>query len=228
MNIIEKIKAFFASIPSEVCKSEFNAAEKVISAITFVFDCIYRVLLEFAKLVILVIVIIVSCEVFGRLVLHKSIMWSEEVALLLMVWTAFIAMAIGVEKGLHISISLFFNMFPKVVQIVIAKINTLATIFFGYILVVYGIKLASMTMNSTLPATQWPAGTAYAMMPVGGVFIIYFALLDLFEAKKYRHLAIEGESDENAKTDQQIIEEMRASKKESAEAETVTEGGENV
>lgn len=215
MNFIKKMKDFFVSAPAEICKPEFNSIEKVISAITFVFDCIYRILLEFAKLVILVIVIIVSCEVFGRLVLHKSIMWSEEVALLLMVWTAFIAMAIGVEKGLHISISLFFNMFPKIVQKIIEKINTLATIFFGYILVMYGIKLAAMTMGSTLPATQWPAGTAYCMMPVGGIFIIYFALLDLFEAKKYRHLSIEGE-DGADKTDQQIIEEMRASKKEEA------------
>ncbi|MBQ8013721.1 MAG: TRAP transporter small permease [Treponema sp.] len=232
MNIFEKLKNFFASVPSEICKPEFNALEKVISAITFVFDCIYRILLEFSKLVILLIVIIVSCEVFGRLVLHHSIMWSEEVALLLMVWTAFIAMAIGVEKGLHISISIFFNMFPKVVQVIITKINTLATIFFGYILVVYGIKLVSMTMSSTLPATQWPAGTAYCMMPVGGVFIIYFALLDLFEAKKYRHLSIEGETGFD-KTDQQIIEEMRASKKEAVSENPApdalqSEGGDNV
>ena len=223
MNIIEKIKAFFASAPAEICKPEFNAVEKVISAITFVFDCIYRILIEFSKLVILVIVITITCEVFASLVLHHSIMWSEEVALLLMVWTAFIAMAIGVEKGLHISISLFFNMFPKIVQTVIAKINTLATIFFGYILVAYGIKLTAMTMTSTLPATQWPAGTAYMMMPVGGFFIIYFAILDLFNAKKYRHLSIEGESG-NDKTDQQIIEEMRASKKEAGSTE-VSEGG---
>ena len=205
MNIIDKIK-------SEVLKSEYNALEKAVSALTLVFDCVYRFLLEFSKLVILVIVIIISCEVFARLVIHKSIMWSEEVALLLMVWTAFIAMAIGVEKGLHIAISLFFNMFPKKIQFVIAKINTLATIFFGYALVVYGAKLASMTMTSTLPATQWPAGTAYLMMPVGGVFIIYFALLDLFGAKKYRHLSIEGEREDGGKTDQQIIEEMRSEK----------------
>ena len=232
MNIFEKLKNFFASVPSEICKPEFNTLEKVISAITFIFDCIYRILLEFSKLVILLIVIIVSCEVFGRLVLHHSIMWSEEVALLLMVWTAFIAMAIGVEKGLHISISLFFNMFPKTVQIIITKFNTLATIFFGYILVTYGIKLASMTMSSTLPATQWPAGTAYCMMPVGGIFIIYFALLDLFEAKKYRHFSIEGESGTD-KTDQQIIEEMRQNKKvsvtENLDSESVqSEGGDNV
>ncbi|MCR4822920.1 MAG: TRAP transporter small permease [Treponema sp.] len=227
MNIIEKIKSFFASIPSEICKPEFNGFEKVISALTFIFDCIYRILLEFSKLVILVIVIIVSCEVFARLVIHHSIMWSEEVALLLMVWTAFIAMAIGVEKGLHISISLFFNRFPKIIRLIVEKINTLATIFFGYILVAYGIKLISMTMSSTLPATQWPAGTAYAMMPVGGVFIIYFALLDLFNAKKYRHLSIEGESGTD-KTDQQIIEEMRQNKGESEKTAEEPAGGENV
>ena len=97
MSVSEKIKA-------EIFKSDYKTWEKIISAITFVFDCVYRVLLEFSKLVILLIVIIVSCEVFARLVVHHSIMWSEEVALLLMVWTAFIAMAIGVEKGLHISI----------------------------------------------------------------------------------------------------------------------------
>lgn len=209
--IIEKIKDFFKSAPEEICKPGYNAAEKVVSAVTFVFDCIYRVLLEFSKLVILVIVIIVSIEVFGRLLLHKSLMWSEEVALLLMVWTAFIAMAIGVEKNLHIAITIFFNMFPKKVQFLIAKFNTCATIFFGYILVYYGVRLAKMTWSSTLPATQWPAGTAYSMMPVAGAFIIYFALTDLLGLKKYRHLKIEGESD--GKTDQQIIEEMRESKK---------------
>lgn len=209
-SIIEKIKNFFKSAPSEICKPEYKPAEKAVSAVTFVFDCIYRVLLEFSKLVILVIVIIVSIEVFGRLLLHKSLMWSEEVALLLMVWTAFIAMAIGVEKGLHIAITLFFNMFPKKVQFVISKFNTCATIFFGYILVYYGINLTKMTWNSTLPATQWPAGTAYSMMPVAGVFIIYFAVTDLFGLKKYRHSKIEGEAD--GKTDQQIIEDMRQSK----------------
>ncbi len=224
VSIFDKIKNFFASAPAEICKPGYNTAEKIISGITFVFDCIYRVLLEFSKLVILLIVIIVSCQVFARLILHNSIMWSEEVALLLMVWTAFIAMAIGVEKELHIAITIFFSMFPKKLQFVIAKLNTLATIFFGYILVNYGIKLAKMTWSSTLPATQWPAGTAYSMMPVAGIFIIYFALTDLFGLKKFRHLAIEGETGEDGKTDQQIIEEMRAG---SSEGNPVTtEGGE--
>ena len=207
------IASFFKGIPSEISKPGMKWYEVILSAITFVFDCIYRVLLEVAKLILLVIVIIVSCQVFSRLVLSSSIMWSEEVALLLMVWTAFIAMAIGVEKGLHISISIFYNMFPKKLQWVVSKINILATIFFGYILVFYGSKLVSITMSSTLPATQWPAGTAYVMMPVGGIMIIYFALLELFGLTKYRHASLKDKSDENDKTDQQILEEMQQAKK---------------
>ena len=105
-------------------------------------------------------------------------------------------------------------MFPKTVQKIIDKINCSAVIFFGAVLIIYGSRLAQMTMRSTLPATQWPAGTAYAIMPVGGIFIIYFALLDLLGLKKYRHLSIQGDKDDGAKTDQQILEEMRASKKE--------------
>ncbi len=55
------------------------------------------------------------------------------------------------------------------------------------------------------------------MMPVAGIFIIYFALTDLFGLKKYRHLLIEGENASDGKTDQQIIEEMRASKNDGGE-----------
>lgn len=48
-------------------------------------------------------------------------------------------------------------------------------------------------MSSTLPATQWPAGLEYLMMPIGGVFIMYFSFLNLFNLNKYRHYDIEGE-----------------------------------
>jgi TRAP-type transport system small permease protein len=51
-------------------------------------------------------------------------------------------------------------------------------------------------MNSTLPATQWHAGILYLMMPVGGVFIMYFSFLSLFNLEKYRHFDIEeGKND---------------------------------
>ena len=108
-----------------------------------------------------------------------------------MVWLAFIAMAIGVEKKLHIAIEMFVKPLPKPVQKIIEKINDTATMLFGIILVIYGKELVAHTMSSTLPATQWPAGIAYLMMPIGGVFITYFSFLSLFNLEKYRHIEIE-------------------------------------
>ena len=222
----KKISEWIKSIPSQIAKPDMKWWQVAISAFTFVMDCIYRVLMEFAKLVILVIVVIVSCQVFSRLVLNSSIMWSEEVALLLMAWTAFISMAIGVEKDLHIAITVFFNLFPKKVQTFFAKFNTCATIFFGYILIHFGILLTKNAMRSTLPATQWPAGVKYAIMPIAGIFICYFAIISLFNLKKYRHLEIEGEGQGDGKTDQQILEEMQAEKK-AQKLAAKKEGGKN-
>ena len=220
------IVTWFRSIPGEIRKPDMKWWEIAISAFTFFMDSIYRVLVEFAKAVILVIVVIVSAQVFSRLVLNSSIMWSEEVALLLMAWTAFISMAIGVEKDLHIAITVFFNAFPKCVRTFFTKFNTIATIFFGYILIHFGVLLTQNAMRSTLPATQWPAGIKYMLMPVGGIFIMYFAIISLFNLKRYTHPAIYGTKEDDAKTDQQILEEMQAEKK-AQKLAAKKEGGKN-
>lgn len=159
----------------------------VLSAITYVFDAAYSVLLTYSQAVLLVIVLIVSAEVISRKFLGTSIRWSEEVALFLMVWMAFISMAIGVQKGLHIALGFFYGLLPKKVAWFVGKMDLLVIMGFGCFMVYYGARLVMSTMTSTLPATQWPAGLMYVMIPVGGVFIVYFTLLDFFGLQRYEH-----------------------------------------
>ena len=103
----------------------------------------------------------------------------------------FISMAIGVEKELHISIEMFFKKMPVLLQKVLTTLNSLLTGVVGGVLLVYGVKLIQFTAKSTLPATQWPACTLYLMIPVAGLFILYFSLLKLFKLERYRHMKIE-------------------------------------
>jgi TRAP-type C4-dicarboxylate transport system permease small subunit len=135
---------------------------------------------------------VVSAQVFCRKFLGFSISWSEEVALLLMVWMAFISMAIGVEKHLHIVISMFFDLFPKPVQWVIAKATNVLIISFGVIMIYFGLSLIQTTSSSTLPATKLPSATLYLMIPVSGIFIVYYTLIELFGLQKYKHANIIG------------------------------------
>lgn len=165
---------------------------KVADCITKLFDMVYRILSEYSKAVLIVIVCVVSAQVFCRKFLGFSIRWSEEVALLLMVWMAFVSMAIGVEKHLHIAISMFFDKMPPKVQFVISKVTDALMILFGVVMIYFGVKLVQSTMSSTLPATKWPSGTLYVMIPVSGIFIAYYSFIDLFGLERYKHENIIG------------------------------------
>jgi TRAP-type C4-dicarboxylate transport system permease small subunit len=154
-------------------------------------------MLECSKLVLFAMVLIVSAQVIMRTFTSESILWSEEVALLLMVWTAFFAMAIGVEKSMHLSVNIFYEKFPKWMQKSVTKLKDILTSGFGIALIYFGISLIDITATSTLPATKLPANWLYMMTPVSGVFITYFSLMNLFNLNWLRHNKILKGNDED-------------------------------
>lgn len=137
-----------------------------------------------AKLMILGMVIITAVQVFCRYVLDFSIRWSEEVPLILMIWFGFISMSIGVKKRLHISIEVFFSMFPTKVQTVVNKFVDLSIMSFGGIMIYYGFNLAKLTMSSTMPATKMPTGFVYGVIFISGIMIFIDAFFDLIGHEK--------------------------------------------
>ena len=150
------------------------------------FDIIFKILFEYSKYVLIAIVAIVSAQVVARNLFKGSIMWSQEVSLLLIVWMTFLSMAIGSEKNLHIGGELFYSFFPKPIQKLCDGINNVIVLIIGAFLGIYGTRLVISTMSSTLAATKWPAGVLYLMIPVGGWCMFFFKMLDCFGWKKYK------------------------------------------
>ena len=149
----------------------------------------YKLLFRYSEFVLLIIVVLVTTQVILRKFFSTSLVWSEEVSLLLVVWMAFIAMAIGVAENLHISISMFFDKFPKAMQTWVARINHVLIAIVGVIFIYYGSILAYYTRNSTLPTTKWPSLVLYLMIPVSGIYIFYFSIIKL-----YRNFTGHGEA----------------------------------
>lgn len=152
-----------------------------------IFHGFHLFMVSAAKVMLLAMVIITGIQVFSRYVLGFSIRWSEEVPLILMVWFGFISMSIGVKKKLHISIELFFKMFPEPVQKVVYKVVDLLMMGFGLVMTYYGFNLARLTMGSTMPATKLPSGVLYGIIAVAGIMITYDTLMDLVGYKKLDH-----------------------------------------
>lgn len=147
-------------------------------------------LFEYAALLFLVaMTLIIAWQVFSRYVLNHTPNWSEELALVLMVWVGFFGIALGFRERLHIAIELFVRRMPERVQRVIEKAIYGLIVLFGLYLVVQGSQFTALANLSTLPGTGLPSGVLYACMPISGVMVCVYGLLQLVNVRteKDRH-----------------------------------------
>ena len=162
------------------------------------FNLIHIGMVILAKVMIVAMVCIIFVNVVLRYAFSSGLMWSEEIALLLAIWFSFLAMAIGVKQGLHIHISLLpSDRLPKIVDAALTKLASIVVIIVAVLMLIYGWKLVGFTMKSIMPATKWPAGLQYAIVPPAAILMILDALatlvgIDTNDAAIDRYLSREG------------------------------------
>jgi len=144
------------------------------------FNLLHIGMVYLSKLMMIAMVLIIFANVVLRYVFNSGLMWSEEVALLLAVWFIFIAMSLGVKQNLHINIALFpVARQPPWLQKILGMLKSAAILTVAVAMLVHGWKLVGFTMQSIMPATQWPAGLLYAILPVSAVIMIYESIMDI-------------------------------------------------
>ena len=144
------------------------------------FNLLHIAMVYMAKLMMVAMVLIIFANVVLRYVFNSGLMWSEEVALLLAVWFIFIAMRLGVKQNLHINITLIpADKLPKSFSRGLEILKSLVILVVAMVMLLDGWKLVGFTMKSIMPATQWPAGLLYAILPVSAIIMIYESLTDL-------------------------------------------------
>jgi TRAP-type transport system small permease protein len=134
----------------------------------------------FAMLLLVGMAIIIIINVFMRYVLNTGLRWGEEVSKLLMVWFTFIAMAVGVKQGLHISLHLLPKKLPFKLEKIFTLLKDIITLIIALVFFIYGIKLVQFTSRSIMPATEWPSSILYLILPIAAVLIASEALMDIF------------------------------------------------
>ena len=145
-----------------------------------VVNLIHIFLVELAKVFIVAMIIIVFANVTLRYVFNSGILWSEEVALTLCVWFIFISLGLGVKQKLNITINLLNReRMPAWLNFSLDLFMELLVIFVGAVMIIYGSTLVKFTMTSIMPATKWPAGLLYMVVPFAGITIILEALLHI-------------------------------------------------
>ena len=139
----------------------------------------------FAMALLVGMAVVIIINVFMRYVLNSGLRWGEEVAKLLMVWFTFIAMAVGVKQGLHISLHLLPKNLPTRLEKFLIFLKDIITFIIAGVFFIYGIKLVQFTSSSIMPATEWPSSILYLILPIAAVLIASEALMDIFNIEDY-------------------------------------------
>jgi TRAP-type C4-dicarboxylate transport system permease small subunit len=134
---------------------------------------------------LVVMTAIISWQVFGRFVLNSSPSWSDQAALILMVWYVFFAAAAGVHEGFHIRIALLETMLPEAWGRALRRLIHVLVALGGIVLLIYGLELTWLVRMHLVPSLGISRGLAYLPIPFCGLLIAVFAM---------RHFFAEGKS----------------------------------
>lgn len=123
-------------------------------------------------------VLTITADVASRNLLGISVTSSAEVAVLLQIYVAFLAAAVGVQRGLHFVIFAETGRYPPRLAYV-AAITVRATIcFFAAFAGYYGFRLGLAQMTQLSASLQIPYGYFYFSLPLGCVLMIFFAVTE--------------------------------------------------
>lgn len=141
-----------------------------------IMDQLVRVLLILTAVMICAMVLIIFWQVFGRFVLNKTPRWSEELTLVLMLYSGFLGATIVYREKLHIGIKFFLEKMKPKIRNVIHFITDILIGLFSLFMFLWGCGFAWMMRNQTLPATKIPVGFSYLPIPLAGFILILFVL----------------------------------------------------
>ncbi len=134
-----------------------------------------------------VLVLDVLWQVFTRFILENPSSWTEELARYLMIWVGLIGAAYAAGRGMHLSVDILpSSLTGRRAHILRIIIESLILVFALVALFAGGIRLVwvMLTLGQTSASLQLPLGYVYLAVPLSGLFIAWYAILDLLDEVK--------------------------------------------
>ncbi len=136
--------------------------------------------------VMAVLVLDVLWQVASRYLMKEPSSWTDELAGYLLIWVGLLGAAYASGKKDHLAIDLLpRKMGPAGRRYLYIVINGLIGAFALIVLVIGGIRLVYITfrLNQISSALEIPVGYVYLVLPISGLFILFYAIHDIIHNK---------------------------------------------
>ena len=138
--------------------------------------------LEFLLVLIMgLLTIVVLWQVIARYVMTNPSSWTEELARFLLVWVSILGAAYVSGQRAHIAIDLLQQRAkPKNKRKFQIVVDVFIILFALFVLVIGGFNLVEITLHQISSAMRISVGYVYLVIPISGILIIIYSLLDIF------------------------------------------------
>ena len=139
-----------------------------------------RLALRAAVLGLVALVLCVQWQVAGRYLLNDTPVWTEPVALLLVLYITALAVAVGVRDAGHLGLESFVGLLPAPLQRGAEAAIQLCVALFAALMAHSGYEWMQLKWSEPKPILGVPEALDYLPLVIGGVLMLLFCMEHLF------------------------------------------------
>ena len=141
-----------------------------------------KVLNVLAGVSFIAMVLLTCWQVFTRYVLSHPSSWSEELVGYLFAWMSLFGAALVTGERGHMNIPILVEKSKPAVQKVLGIFAEIIACIFAIVILVYGgVQITSLAMGQMTSSLGVPIGVFYVVMPVCGVLIALYTIINIIE-----------------------------------------------
>ncbi|WP_018930579.1 TRAP transporter small permease [Gracilibacillus lacisalsi] len=146
-------------------------------------------------MLLMIMVVVTSWQVISRYILNNPSSVTGEFLRFGLIWFSLLAGAYVVGKKSHIAITFLSNgIKSEQTKRVLEVIVQISFILFAVMMIMGGTKAVSLTMAQISPSLHLPMGYVYLALPVSGVTILLYCLINLTDLFSSKQLHIQENS----------------------------------
>lgn len=116
-------------------------------------------------------IVSISLQIIFR-VFFNALVWTEEAARYLLVWSSFLGATLAYKRKMHIAVTFGVDLLPKTLRKAVTLLSILISLIFFGTCAYYGFQLIAMQSFQLSPALRLPMKYIYLGIPLS--FIVMF------------------------------------------------------
>jgi len=138
---------------------------------------------KFVSALMALLVIDVTWQVISRFILNKPSVYTEELALFMVLWIALLGAAYTYRRGAHLGLDILVEKLEENKKLIAQRAADFVCLLFALLVMVYGgweLVLLNIQLNQTSAALQVSVWIVYSVIPISGCLISLYALERIF------------------------------------------------